>query len=249
MKLVLADPTYFKDSITVISDLVNEARFKITKDGLELIAMDPANVAMVWFKLLSSGFTLFDIDKERDISLNLANLKQVLKRAKPSDLLTLEIPEENSLQITLKSAVKRTFNIPLIDLEDREQKVPNLVFPIHIETSSDTLSSAIEDASIVAEAVSFICDPEKFTIEGAGDLSKARIELKADNDETKITTETPADVRSKYSVEYLKKMISGGKLSDKVSVYFNQDYPLKLEFKVVDRLLLSFILAPRVETN
>jgi len=39
MKLVLADPTLLKDSISVISDLVNEARFKITRDGLELIAM------------------------------------------------------------------------------------------------------------------------------------------------------------------------------------------------------------------
>ena len=54
MKLVLAEPRYFKESIAIISDLVTEAKFKATKDGLELIAMDPANVAMVIFKLLSS---------------------------------------------------------------------------------------------------------------------------------------------------------------------------------------------------
>ena len=32
MKLTLADPKLFKDSITIISDLVNEAQFKISKD-------------------------------------------------------------------------------------------------------------------------------------------------------------------------------------------------------------------------
>ena len=44
-------------------------------------------------------------------------------------------------------------------------------------------------------------------------------------------------------------MIAGGKLTDTVSLQFNTDYPLKLEYKVTDRLLLSFILAPRVDND
>ena len=46
-----------------------------------------------------------------------------------------------------------------------------------------------------------------------------------------------------------EKMIQGGKLTDRVSLYFNTDYPLKLEYKVTDRLLMSFILAPRVDND
>ena len=44
-------------------------------------------------------------------------------------------------------------------------------------------------------------------------------------------------------------MIAGSKLSDKVSVHFNTDYPMKIEYKIVDRLALSFILAPRVDND
>jgi DNA polymerase III sliding clamp (beta) subunit (PCNA family) len=44
-------------------------------------------------------------------------------------------------------------------------------------------------------------------------------------------------------------MINAGKLANEVNIFFNQDYPLKLEYKVVDKLLLSFILAPRVEND
>ena len=54
MKLTLTEAKYFKDSIAIISELVNEATFKIKPDGLEMIAMDPANVAMVIFKIVSS---------------------------------------------------------------------------------------------------------------------------------------------------------------------------------------------------
>ena len=91
MKLVLADPSYLKDSITVISELVHEARFKINKDGMELVAMDPANVAMVIFKLLSSCFTEYQVDKEMEIAINLANFKQILRRVKANDILSLTI--------------------------------------------------------------------------------------------------------------------------------------------------------------
>ena len=87
MKLTLAEPKYFKDSIAIISELVSEARFKITKNAIELVAMDPANVAMVIFKLFSSTFTEYDVKEDLDIAINLSNLKQILRRAKADYLL------------------------------------------------------------------------------------------------------------------------------------------------------------------
>src|SRR3989338_1632544 len=134
MRLTLAEPRYLKDSISIISELVNEGRFKVTRDGIELVAMDPANVAMVIYKLLSSCFTEYDVDEETEISINFNNLKQILKRASPSDVLTLEITEDNKLQIQLKDRSVRTFSIPIIDVEEKEQKIPNLEFNTTIRT-------------------------------------------------------------------------------------------------------------------
>lgn len=248
MKITLADSTYLKDSITVISELVHEARFKLTKEGIELIAMDPANVAMVVYKLLSSAFTEYELDKETEIAINLANLKQILRRAKANDIVSLESGSDNKLKITLKGKSVRVFSLPLIDIEESEQKVPNLSFPVVISTASHVLNDAIDDADIVAESVTFAAEPEKMIISAEGDLSKASIDIQAD-ELTKITSDTKAAVKAKYSIEYLKKMILGAKLADEVSINFNQDYPLKLEYKVVDKVLLSFILAPRVEND
>lgn len=248
MKLVLADPTYLKDSISVISELVNEGRFRISRDGVEMVAMDPANVAMVVYKLLSSSFTEYEVPKEIEIAINLANLKQVLRRAKANDILTLQVTDENKLQITLKGDTLRTFSLPLIDIEEKEQRVPNLTFPVNVQTASHLLNEAIEDADIVAESVTFSAEPNKFSVSAEGDLSKAHVEMTHGND-TKITTEINAKVKAKYSIEYLKKMIQASKLADTASISFNQDYPLKLEYKVVDKVMLSFILAPRVEND
>ena len=102
----------------------------------ELVAMDPANVAMVVFKLLSSCFTEYDVKEEQEIALNLGNLKQILRRAKPNDTLTLEL-KDNKLNIQLKGTSTRTFSLPILELEEKEQKIPDLTFPVSIKTTTD----------------------------------------------------------------------------------------------------------------
>lgn len=249
MKLSLAEPKYLKDSISIISDLVNEGRFKVTKDAIELVAMDPANVAMVIFRLLSSSFVEYKVDKEVEIAVNLNNMKQILRRAKPNDTLVIELAE-NKLVMQLRGNTARTFSLPLIDLESNHQRIPDLSFPLMIETNSDMLNDAIEDADVVGESVNFIVDGNKFLISSKGDLSNAEIVIK-EGDNTKITLESQGTIKSKYSIEYLKKMIGGSKLAGdgKVIVQFNKDYPLKLEYKTLNKVQIAFILAPRVEND
>lgn len=247
MKLALAEPKYLKESISIISELVNEARFKITKDAVELVAMDPANVAMVDFKLLSSCFTEYDVKEDVEMAINLSQLKQILRRANPTDMLSLEL-SEGKLNVQLKGKSVRTFNLPIIEFEDKEQKVPELKFRAKITVPATVLNEAIEDADVVAEAVSFQAEPKKFVVHAEGDLSQAKIEI-GESDNIKIDVEGTEKIKSKYSVEYLKKMISASKIADTVTIQFNKDYPLKLEYTAVDKVMLSFILAPRVENE
>jgi len=245
MRLTLAEPQYFKDSIAIISELVTETHLKITPDQLQIIAMDPANVAMVLYKLLSSAFVEYDVKEELHLAINLSNLKQVLRRAKPSDQLTLE-KQENKLKITLKGTSTRTFHLPLIDAEEKEQKVPDLKFDATITTTSTVLNEAVEDVDIIGESVHFKAEEGKLSISSAGDLSKANVDIPGDEDTKIVTKETQ---KSKYSIEYLKKMIQGGKLADKVVINFSNDYPLKIEYTVLNKLQLGFILAPRVDND
>ncbi len=245
MKLVLAETKLIKEPITIISDLVTEAKFKIKKDSIELVAMDPANVAMVVFRLLSSAFAEYAVKEETTIAINLNNLKQVLRRIKGNDNLMMEL-NENKLKLTLSGGTVRTFFLPLIDIDEKEQRIPDLKFKTTIGCPSTMLSDAIEDVEIVAESVTFSVEDKKFTVSASGDSSKAMVEIKAADD---VAIKTEEKVKSKYSIEYLKKMMQGGKISGTVTLSFNKDYPLKLEYKEVDKIQMMFILAPRIEND
>jgi proliferating cell nuclear antigen len=249
MKMVLSDPKLLTDSISVISELVNEVQFKIDKDKIEMIAMDPANVAMIIYHLLSSSFAEYSVDKETAISVSLDSLKAVLKRAKPSDVLVLELDKgKNKLKIQLKGDGTRTFNLALIDIEEREQKVPSLTFPVEIETSSFKLDEAINDMDIVSESVSFTANKDSFVVESESNMRDAKSEMMND-EETNIKFDSAEALRSKYSIEYLKKMIKASKISPKMKIRFSKDYPLRLDYLVKDKVSLSFVLAPRISND
>ena len=246
MKLVLAETKYLKESINIISELVNEASVKVSKDGLELTAMDPANVAMVIFKLFSSAFVEYKVEKEDVIGINLDNFKQILRRVKPSDTLTMEL-EQNKLKVKLKGDSTRTFSLALINIDEKEHKIPDLKFNAKIEMPSGVLIEAVDDVDVVADSVALNVEKGKFVIDAEGKLNTAKVEIL---EGLKIALSGDKEkVSARYSIEYLKKLVRGSKLSENAIVQLDDEYPLKIDYNVIDKLSLSMILAPRVAND
>lgn len=241
MKLAMAEPQLLKDSLGVVQELVNEVRLKATPAGLEITAMDPANVCMVIFRLKSECFTEYEPGDE--IGVNLTNLKQMVRRAGSKDILKLET-KDNQLHLFIGGKTTKHFSLPTIDIDEKEQKIPELNFTAKVRCDSEVFKQCIEDADIVAESVLFIAQGSKFSMNAEGDLSKVVVDMG-----TASVTATPEAIKAKYSIEYLKKFVSASKLSENVNVNFAKDYPLMLEYKLENKLELSFILAPRVENS
>ena len=108
-------------------------------------------------------------------------------------------------------------------------------------------NDAIEDMDIIGDSLSLSASTNNFVIESEGTISKGKVEITSD-DETTIQVGDKG-VSSRYSIEYLKKIIKGSKLTNVVTLEFGQDYPLRTEYRVVDKLSLQFILAPRTPTD
>ena len=240
MLIKLENPAILSKVIELISELVTEARLKVNEFGMSITAMDPANVAMVGFKIPKSAFSQFETNEEV-LGINLDNLKRILKRCGSSSSLILE-KKDNLLSIQIQDRIKRNFSLSLIEIDAEDKDLPNLEFSSKVELNSIDLISSIEDCGVVADACSFIIKENKFIIEAKG-LDSAMSEFSGD--EAKIEAE---NCKSRYSLEYLKKFVKGAKLCEKTILNFANDHPLKIEFKT-EHMELSFILAPRVETD
>ncbi|MBI3622813.1 hypothetical protein HY212_01895 [Candidatus Pacearchaeota archaeon] len=244
MLIKLDNPSLLLKAVDLISELVTEVRVKVNDYGLSISAMDPANVAMVGFKLPKSAFSVFETGEEV-LGINLDNLKRVLKRCGPGSSLTIK-KEDNLLEMNIQDRIKRAFSLSLIDIEgeeiDFETKSKRMTFINKVELNSIDLIDAIEDCGIVDDACSFIIQDGKFIIEARG-LNSSRAEFSGD--EANIQGENG---KSRYSLEYLAKFVKGAKLCEKTLVQFADDHPLKIDFSPAG-MQLSFVLAPRVETE
>ncbi len=240
MLLKLENPVLLSKPVELISELVTEVRLKVNEFGMSITAIDPANVAMVGFKLPKTAFSQFETGTEV-LGIDLDNLKRILKRCGAGSSLILE-KKENLLEIQIQDRIKRNFTLGLIDIESEDKEMPSLEFSSRVELNSVDLVSSIEDCGVVSDACSFIVEEGKFIIE-AKSLNSASSEFSGD--EAKIDAE---NCKSRYSLEYLSKFIKASKLCEKTILHFANDHPLKVEFRA-ENMELSFILAPRVETE
>jgi proliferating cell nuclear antigen len=241
MRLKLENPKILSDIVTVISELVTEVRIRVNKEGVTLNAIDPANVAMVYFKIPSDLFSEFEIDKPEVLGINLDNLKSVLRRVKSGTSLTLH-RHENTLKIGIQDRVKRDFSLALIDIESEEKDLPEWDFNSVIKINSDALTEVIEDCLIVSDACTFMAEPNKFIVEASG-LHSSRAEFSSD--EIEIHS---GNSNARFSLEYLSKFIKGSKVSQTATLSFSNNHPMRLDFPT-GNVILSFVLAPRIEQD
>ncbi len=240
MRVKIDNPKIIADAISIVSEIVSEVRIKLLEDGMSIVAVDPANVAMVIFKIPKESFS--EYEKGTEVwGVNLDDLKRILKRASTSGSVVLE-QEENRLNITIFDKIKRNFTLSLIEVESEDKEEPELSFGAKVEIDSDTLAQAIEDCAIVADSCTLTTGEGFFLVQGAGSLNSAKAEFSQDE----------ADIEgisiSKYSLEYIMKFMKAKKISKKAIVKFSDDFPLRLEFPG-EKLGIAFVLAPRVENN
>jgi len=228
------------DAIAIISEIVTEVRIKLDEDGMSIVAVDPANIAMVIFKLPKESFSEYESGKEV-WGVNLADLKLILRRASTSSSIVFE-QEENKLKISIYDKVKRVFEMALIDVESEEKDEPIIESSAKVEMDSVNFSQAIEDCGIVADSCALVSGNGFFVVEASGSLNSARAEFSGD--EAKIE----GIGKSRYSLEYLMKFIKASKISEKVVINFKDDFPLRLDFPG-EKMGIGFVLAPRVDND
>jgi len=198
---------------------------------------------MVIFRLLRTNFEKYEIDKEETITINFEHFNDALKRCPDNEKISLTV-ENNKFKIKTLGKNPKEYELSLIDFVDKNlQKIPELKFDVKVVMPSIALTDAITDLSFIEEGIDFVIQDKTFVIEGK---TPTRAGKRIFKDDVDITCEKEL-IKSKYTINYLKKFIKGDKLTNTVELSFSDDYPLKIEYKVIDRVLLGFILAPRGE--
>ncbi len=238
-----------KDSIDTVSQIIDEGIFKIKKDSIELMASDRAMVAVIDLKLKSSLFEDYQFNNEISIGLNLINFLTILKRSGTGDKLTMKIEDDNNkLDIILEGKTTRRFAIPILDISsDEVPPINQLEFHATAEVLSDIIDQGIADADVIADSVIIELSPENLRMISEGNSSKIELDAKKGDDTVPDISASEA-VKSRYPIDYLKKIMKASRLSKLAKIKMGTDYPMKIEFRG-DDVYLGCVLAPRVSED
>jgi len=139
----------------------------------------------------------------------------------------------------------RKFNLPLLDIKTEKPPIDQLDFSGKAHIESSVLEQGVDDADIVSDSLVFELHPDMVKFSAKGDTSSTELELKKDQSGL-LNLEANESMKSRFPIDYLKKIVKACKLSKQVSLEMGNNYPMRLSFKEIDKMNLNFILAPRV---
>lgn len=237
-----------KNSLQSIQNIITEGVFQFGDDGVELVAADPAMVAMVDFRMEPGAFAAYECEDEAKVGVNIEDLYSIIRRAGNNDSITLSLNEDESkLTVTMENESTRNFSLALLNLDASDiPSQDDLDFSVTADLTTEVLSNAIGDAAVVSDQVTIGTDGDSLSVSAEGDNSTIDFTIASGSDGL-LELEADGEASSMFALDYLSKIIKAKKLSDTVSVSMGDDFPMRLQFQVPEKVELGFILAPRIE--
>lgn len=234
-----------KELVTIVSTLVDEAKFSITPDGIQLRAVDPAHVAMVDLRLSKEAFEEYKAD-ESELGIDVAKLEQFLRLARAGELVDIVNDEDKRrLNVAVGNTTKK---MSLIDTTGMsEPKVPNLNLPAKVSMKIEDIAQGIRASESVSDHIALTATPDSFEMVCEGDTDQVQMKLSKDQ---LLSLECDDKVRSLYPLEYFSNMMRAIPSQAKIMLQLGNDYPVKIVFDIADgKGSVVYLLAPRIESN
>ena len=236
-----------RTTLDSVSVLVDECKIHLEEEGLEIRAVDPANVGMVDLELSASAFESYETDGGV-IGVNLSRLEDIAGMADADQLVHLELDEETrKLHIAIDGL---EYTLALIDPDSirQEPDLPDLDLAAEIVIEGRDIDRAVTAADMVSDHIALGVDDadEYFYVDAEGDTDDVHLELTRDD----LIDLTAGPAHSLFSLDYLKDMNKAIPKDAEVRMELGEEFPVKMHFDIAEgEGQVTFMLAPRIQSE
>ena len=236
-----------KDFVGTLRAIVDEAKFNIGPDGIQVRAVDPANVAMDDGVLSAGAFESYDAS-EGILGLNLERLEEVLKLANRGDLVELSFNTNTFKLVIHIDGIE--FTIACIDPDSirMEPEIPDMDLPASFTVDEAQISRGVKAADMVSDHIQLRCDEteQAVFIEAEGDTDDVCLELT----EEEYIAITAVDAEALFSLDYVKDISRKFPKGAEISITFGTDFPMMIEYEFADgECEILSMIAPRIRSD
>jgi len=252
----LQQGSVIKKIVEAIKELVEEANFDCSENGIALQAMDASHVALVSMLLRPSGFEPYRCDRTRTLGIQVANMHKIIKCGDNNDTITLSAQDDgDSLNFTFESQNQEkmsSFQMKLMDIDTDTMSIPEKEYDAVVTMSSAEFQRTCRDLSMLGEVVKISVTKEGVTFSASGDVGKASIKLSqgagdVDGKDTGLSVEMNTAVELSFALNYLNQFCKATALSSTVTLSLSGDTPLVVEYRVGDMGYIRYYLAFKID--
>lgn len=232
-----------KRIVNLATTLTNEIKLKIGRDGIASVFVDPAHATMINLNIKKEICEEYKYITDVEIGVDVDKLKECLKQANKNDCVKLEC-DTNYLQITFNNMI---YNMSLLNLENfSNPKIPDLTFPAKATINAEAIKNTVKACKSISDNLKITLSTDKLTIIADNVTDKVKFEIQKDLLKELVADNTHTSL---FSIDYLQQVMKHVKKDSDVTLYISDDYPLKLFFKIDGQIDITYILAPRIESE
>lgn len=244
----LKNAVIIKKVLDAIKDLLNEASFDCTENGIELQAMDNSHVSLVSLLLKSSGFDAYRCDRHIVMPINLVSMNKIFKCATFDDAITIRAQDDADIVTFTFEAKKQEkvadYEMKLLNLDRQLLEIPETNYSCVIRMPSIEFARICRDLWQFGDFIMISCTEEGVKFSTAdGVIGSANVKIVQT---ASVTIEMQAPISRTFSCRYLNSFTKATSLANQVVISMSDDVPLAIEYAIPDFGHIRYYLAPNI---
>lgn len=247
-KAKLTEAGFFKNLITSLQIIVDEAVFNLSSEKILFRAWDSSRVAMVHCAIPESSFEEYACDQSAKICISLSEISKVLKGAKDNEPLEISVEASDLITLKVMGEYQKVFNLSTLAIKEEEElPLPSLTFNTKLRITTSCFRRMVEDVVTMSDHIRMKASENDLTFDGIGDFGNVELTL-AKGSESLLNFEVAEVSCASYDANILSQIAKeASSCSDVVTLEFSTKLPLKLDFELPQQGELVYYLAPRFE--
>jgi proliferating cell nuclear antigen len=240
-----------KIMVESLKEVLTDINLYFDTNGLKIMTMDNARVALVYVRLFKDNFEEYFCDLKIMCGINMIYLFKLLKTVGNNDVLTIFIRNSslNELGIRIENKEKNTIMesfLKMLDISEEILEIPNIQYDSVISMPSVDLQKYCRDLSVISNQVIISSLDSKFILESNGDFASQKIII-GEAQNGLIFSKKNQNVSETFDLKYLNSFTKSTNLCSTVEIFLKNDYPLVIEYNVANLGKLQYCLAPKIK--
>merc|ERR1711935_1009750 len=235
----IAQGSLLKKLIEAVKDLVTEANFDCTSEGIQVQAMDSSHVSLVGILLKADGFEHYRCNKSVSLGMNLASLSKILKCANNDDIITLKAEDDAEVVTFMFESPNQEkisdFEMKLMVIDSEHLGIPETDYCAEVTMPGGEFQKICRDLTTFGDTATIAATKEGVKFSVSGDIGTGNVTVRqnaAADKEQQTLIELQEPVSLTFALRYLNFFTKATPMSDQVTLSLSKEVPLAVEYAV-----------------